>query len=84
MNGDVTEWSGPYFITHPQRKLILKNCYDETLMDKVDLLCTVTDEELKQFIDIGVISWKPMFPYMRNADGGLLGFAPKYIVTCDG
>lgn len=33
-----------------------KSRFDETLVDYVDLLCTVTDEELKQFIDSFFIS----------------------------
>ena len=33
-----------------------KSRFDETLVDNVDLLCTVTDEELKQFIDSFFIS----------------------------
>ena len=34
-----------FFITHRQRTLFLKNRYDETLMNKVDILSTVTNEE---------------------------------------
>ncbi|WP_421663708.1 hypothetical protein [Lysinibacillus telephonicus] len=82
LNEDLSMWSKPYFVTHPQRTLLLKDRYVEG-MNKTDLLCTVTDDELKQLVENAIIRWKPMLSYMINSKGELEGFAKKYIATAE-
>lgn len=65
INEKRTMWARPYFISHPQRTNLLKERYDPTLMDKTDLLITVTDEELQQLVDNAVIHWKIMLDYIE-------------------
>ncbi len=65
VNEDKTEWCKPYFITHPQRMSILKERYNEKTMDKVDLLLTVTNEELQQMVDNAILKWKPMLNFIE-------------------
>lgn len=82
LNENLTMWSKPYFVTHPQRTLVLKDRYVEGI-NKTDLLCTVTDDELKKLVDNAIIRWKPMLPYMKNQNSELLGFSKKYIATAE-
>lgn len=82
LNEDLTMWSKPYFVTLPQRTLVLKDRYAKE-MNKTDLLCTVTNDELKQLVDNAIIRWKPMLSYMLNSKGELEGFAKKYIATTE-
>lgn len=82
LNEDLSMWSKPYFVTHPQRTLVLKERYVDG-MNKTDLLCTVTDNELKQLVENAIIRWKPMLSYMINSKGELKGFAEKYIATAE-
>lgn len=66
-NEDFTMWCKPYFISHPQRTLLLKERF-EPGMSKVDLLNTVTNDDLAKLVNNSVMHWKPILPYMLPSD----------------
>lgn len=82
LNEDLSMWSKPYFVTHPQRTLLLKERYKEG-MDKNEILFTVTDEELQQLVDNAIINWKPILTFMKYKNDELFGFAENYIATAE-
>lgn len=65
LNEDFTMVAKPSFnTTSPQRTLILKERF-KTGINKIELLSTITDDELQKFVDESVIHWKPIVPYLK-------------------
>lgn len=81
LNEDFTKFCRPYFITHPQRTLLLKARYNG---DKVDLLSSVTNEELQELVNNALLKWKPVLPYaMVDEFEELIGFEENYIAVAE-
>ncbi|WP_404427331.1 hypothetical protein LG296_01805 [Ureibacillus chungkukjangi] len=75
INEDFTMAAKPYFITHPQRTLLLKERI-EPGMDNIKLLSTITDEDLQLLVKDSVIRWKTIIPLLN-------GFKENFIAIAD-
>lgn len=70
INEDFSKMCRPYFLSQPQRMLLLKERFNG---DKVELLKSITNEELQQLVDKAILNWKIMLPYMVDTAGKLKG-----------
>lgn len=72
---DIANVAKPYFISHPQRIVLLKTRVVIGMSNR-ELLSTINDDELQELVNQAVIHWKPILPYLK-------GFKENFIAAAD-
>lgn len=76
VNEDYTMVSKPYFIKQPKRVAVLKDRVDSGDVSNLELLKSITDEDLQKLVDDAIINWKLITPY-------LIGFSEDFIAVAE-
>ncbi|WP_332650883.1 hypothetical protein [Lysinibacillus sp. 54212] len=65
----------PEFVTSPDLMILLKDRYDEKTMNNIDLLLTITNEDLQQLVDNALLKWRRAPDYLKNEIGIVISTA---------